>query len=659
MNPLRVMRSPSLLLRVGVMAAVITIGIGAALAVATRKAVTERAVESAEQAALMGVQLGLAAALADGQDDATSTDIAQRTFRAAARNGVQRVIVYDTDRRVIMSDDASLVGTVDTESTQLGEALGGRVVSEIELPEELTDAHLEDAMLEIYVPVEDGRNGSTLAVLQMYTPYAPIAARIQEDVREQWTILGVGLVVLFSLLFHTVAEASKSLRRQAQRDKWMAGHDELTGLPNRTLFLDLTEDATARARRSGETVSVLLVDLDRFKEVNDTLGHEVGDGLLERVAARLESIVRDGDTVGRLAGDEFAVLVTHTEGPSGALKVAARFLNSFSAPFDVDGVLLEIGASIGVACYPEHSPDPSELLQRADVAMHRAKSALRGDVTLYDPSFDEHSPEQLALYGELRRGIEDELVLHYQPKVALDTGRVVAVEALVRWQNPGRGLMFPDQFIGIAEQTGLIRPLTERVLDLALAQVAEWAHEGLQLGVSVNVSARSLIDDGLAQQVLQALQRHGLPPSVLELELTESSMMQDPGRALKVLHGLRSAGIAISVDDYGTGHSSLAYLRSLPVSRLKIDKSFVMEMATASEDEVIVRSTIELARNLGLAVVAEGVENQAALDMLRDLGCDAAQGFYLSRPCPAENISAAMLGAELLAGGTVEVKMSA
>jgi diguanylate cyclase (GGDEF)-like protein len=379
-----------------------------------------------------------------------------------------------------------------------------------------------------------------------------------------------------------------------------------------------------------------LMDLDKFKEVNDTLGHHNGDLLLEAVAQRLRSTVRPDDLVARLGGDEFGVLLPGVDDIEAAGALASRLLLSLAAPFAAQELTLEVGASVGIAMYPMHGLDVDTLIQRADVAMYEAKSSYRGH-EIYDPGQDSYSPARLALVGELRRAIdENQLTVFYQPKVAVADGRIVGAEALVRWQHPTRGLIGADEFVPVAEHTNLLRPMTLYVLNAALEQCARWRASRHDLTVAVNLSVRNLLDVDLPDDVARLLEHASLPASALELEVTESALIADPVRTNAVLHRLHATGVGISIDDYGTGYSSLAYIRRMPVNELKIDKSFVIGMATDENDAVIVRSTIELARNLGLRIVAEGVETKEAWHHLASLGCEIAQGYYFSRPVPAD-----------------------
>ncbi|HEV3002718.1 MAG TPA: EAL domain-containing protein, partial [Solirubrobacteraceae bacterium] len=419
--------------------------------------------------------------------------------------------------------------------------------------------------------------------------------------------------------------------RHALLSESRALHDVLTGLPNRALFQDRVDRALSVAQRDGSRPVVMLLDLDRFKEVNDTLGHHRGDELLRLVGPRIAGVLRSSDTVARLGGDEFAVLLPTAPDAAAGAEVGQKILQALERPFRVDGAELEVGASLGIACFPEHGEDVDTLMQRADRAMYAAKGTRSGH-ELFDVSVS--GPDPLAVVGDLRRGMSDgELGVLYQPKVDLATGEVRGAEALVRWEHPLRGLVLPASFVGHAEHTGLIRPLTLHVLDTALAQVRDWRDAGLrEMTVAVNVSMRSLLDRSLIADVEQLLAKWDVPAEALQLELTESTIMADPQRAREILDALHAVGVGLSIDDFGTGYSSLGKLRQLPVDEIKIDRSFVVGMAHDRSDATIVRSTIDLARNLGLRVVAEGVEHAHVRDELAALGCDLGQGYVFSRP---------------------------
>ncbi|MFO0519101.1 MAG: putative bifunctional diguanylate cyclase/phosphodiesterase [bacterium] len=413
----------------------------------------------------------------------------------------------------------------------------------------------------------------------------------------------------------------------------LAFEDTLTGLPNRAMFLDRLQQSLRQARRSHVPVTVMVLDLDRFKLINDSLGHTAGDQVLRDVASRLRDVLRESDTVARLGGDEFAILLP--AGPADRVgQVVERVLRVLEAPILLEEQPVDVGASIGVASWPEDGDDADELLRHADVAMYVAKRASSGHAR-YDRGFDTTSQGQLSLLGELRRAVEqDELCLHYQPKVSLADGTVGRVEALVRWVHPARGMVPPGEFIPFAEQTGYIRQISRWVIAEGIRQAAQWHREGLGIAVSINVAARDLMSSDLVAFVSGMLAQHDVPAYQVCLEITESGVMEDPARALETLARLHERGLRLSIDDFGTGYSSLAYLKKLPVKELKIDRSFVMHMVEDADDAAIVRSTIELGHNMGLEVVAEGVERQAEVDLLARLGCDEVQGYFFSRPLP-------------------------
>ena len=453
--------------------------------------------------------------------------------------------------------------------------------------------------------------------------YAPVLV-----VGLQLTVWLLPLLVLPMGAIYVSADLAR--RRQGE-----ALHDGLTGLPNRTLFgLRVTRVCEVRKPADHSSAAVMLLDLDHFKEINDTLGHHVGDQLLTAVAERLTSSLRPGDTVARLGGDEFAVLAVDLDAPQDAMEVGQRILDALAHPFTIDGVRLDVEGSLGISLHPRHGDHKDLLLRTADIALYAAKVE-RSCVRMYDPSQDSHTLERLALATDLREGLDrGQLFLHYQPQIDAEDGRVVGFEALVRWRHPRLGVLMPDAFLPIVENTGLIGPLTMEVLDMALAAVSLWRQAGHEISVAVNLSVRHLTDLSLPQQIEACLAKHGVPPGALVLEVTETLIMTDPGRAMGVLALLRDSGIGLAIDDFGTGYSSLAYLRRLHVDELKIDKSFVLQLATSEDDAVIVRSTIELGHNLGLRLVAEGVEDQATLDLLGSWGCDVAQGYFISRPMP-------------------------
>jgi diguanylate cyclase (GGDEF)-like protein/PAS domain S-box-containing protein len=436
-------------------------------------------------------------------------------------------------------------------------------------------------------------------------------------------------------------QAELDLGRLSELNRYQALHDDLTGLPNRGSFGQQVEHAIGVADKDGSQLAVLLMDLDRFKEINDTLGHRYGDLLLIELSRRLESVLRRSDTVARLGGDEFGILVRQLSNSEDDLAQALeRILAALDQPFEVDGLPLHVEASIGIARFPAHGHDVGLLLQRADVAMYVAKGT-GAHHAIYAPELDLHDAAGLALLSELPRAMRNrELVLHYQPKLDVTTGELAGVEALVRWEHPTRGLVNPGDFVPAAEKTGLIQPLTRYVLDEALGQLSRWHADGYGFKVAVNLSMRNLHDPGLPEEVARLLGTWGLAGNCLTVEITESAIISDPERTTSVIRELKELGVGIAIDDFGTGYTSLAYLARLAVTQLKIDRSFVQHMGEDADDAAIVRSIITLGHDLGLQVVAEGVEDEATNRQLAALGCDLVQGFWLSRPLPPDALIA-------------------
>jgi diguanylate cyclase (GGDEF)-like protein len=421
-----------------------------------------------------------------------------------------------------------------------------------------------------------------------------------------------------------------SIADREKRILKLAYEDPLTDLANRSRFSNELELAITQAALGGRELTILMMDLDRFKYVNDTLGHGVGDHVLREVSARLQRTLTSAECIARLGGDEFAILVRHAD--DDFAETARQIIAALEAPILYEGQPLDVGTSIGIAHYPRHGRDAQTLVRNADIAMYAAKRNKTGFAT-YEQHYDTSQQEHLSLLSELRRAVErNELRLYYQPKVSLRSAHVSAVEALIRWEHPTRGLVPPAQFIPFAEHTGYIKLLTRWVLREAVRQCGEWLRSGLALQVSVNISARDLMNRELPEHVAELLAEHDVTPGLLCLEITESGFMEDPAHAQKILDRLAELGVKLSIDDYGTGYSSLSYVMKLPVQELKIDRSFISRMAADPEISTIVRSTIDLGHNLGLQVVAEGVEDAASWEMLRTLGCDDAQGYFMSRP---------------------------
>ncbi|MBA3431921.1 MAG: EAL domain-containing protein [Actinobacteria bacterium] len=457
---------------------------------------------------------------------------------------------------------------------------------------------------------------------------------VREDAHVRLTNAQNELVERFTQLAAIAIER----RRAEDKARHQALHDPLTGLPNRTLIEDRIQQALSNARRRQAIVALLLMDLDNFKVINDTLGHGVGDQVLRRIALSLSHGLRLTDTVGRLGGDEFAIVLPELTTADDAERVARKVLAELEDPFELAGNIVRPEASVGVALFPLHGNEPTTLLQRADIAMYRAKRR-GGGLAVYEARRDEGELTGRELEAELRRGIEEgQLLLHYQPKVSLATGRVVGVEGLARWEHPVRGLMGPDQFIPLAERTGLIKALSLQVLRIAMTESRLWRARGVELSLAINLSAQILHDEGLRANIEATTRSWSTDGEELELEITESAIMADPEGAIKAISRMGAAGIAFAIDDFGTGYSSLAYLKRLPARSIKIDQSFIRDMADDERDASIVRSAIELAHNLHIGVVAEGVESPRVKKLLDELGCDCAQGFLFARPMPAAEL---------------------
>jgi diguanylate cyclase (GGDEF)-like protein len=552
-------------------------------------------------------------------------EVALESFRPDVGAAQQHISIVDVGTGRVVLDSSHPLDDTPAEDAELGRPVGAQVGTLLAADTSPDPVTIDGRRL-TFAPVptfEDNVNRWMVVVS------APAVTG------SWWTSMGPAPIAMALAAVALLAFAALNLRASQRRLREVSLTDELTGMPNRRLLTDRLDRALAFGARRGFTSAVLLIDLDRFKEVNDTLGHDYGDELLRSVSARLTSAFRESDTVARLGGDEFAVLLPEVADEDAAVQQAQRCLALLREPFVVLGFTLGVDASIGVALCPHHGRRSDELLRAADVAMYEAKAGRRG-VLVYDRSLDGHSPSRLALLGELRQALqEDQLVLHYQPKVDVALGRLTGAEALVRWQHPERGLIPPDDFIPMAEGTGMILPLTIYTLEAAIGQARAWMDAGHAIQVAVNLSPRCLLEPAVPDQVRRLLDRHGLPARLLRLELTESTVMADPERALMALTELRGIGVAISIDDFGTGYSSMSYLKRLPVDELKIDRSFVMEMLADGHDAVLVRSSIELGHNLGLAVVAEGVEDEETLRALSDLGCDVVQGYHLARPMPA------------------------
>ena len=524
------------------------------------------------------------------------------------------------------------------------EVNAGRVDTPERLVTELGQAHWDLAIANYTLPALGAERA--LAIVREHAgdlPFIFISSASGEEAAVEAMRIGAQDYILKGSLARLGAAVERELReaevrrerqRQSERMAYLAYHDELTELPNRTLLNDRLHQSILTARREARPLAVLALDLDGFKEINDSLGHHTGDRVLQVVASRLRSVLRESDTVARLGGDEFAILLPHTD-TAGAELAASKLLQEIEAPMVIEGRPLTIRASMGIAEFPAHGTGEQELLQKADLSMYVAKNDRCG-VAVYSADRDGRAEKRLAMVSAMWHGIEhDQFSLEYQPILDLRTGDIGALEALIRWNHPQHGRLAPREFIQLAEQSGLITQLTLYAINKAMT---EWPCASHNMTIAVNLSPRSLHDSTFPARVRELLEKHAFDASCLALEITETVIMSDPERSVRYLNELHQMGIKLVMDDFGTGYSSLAYLRRLPVMQLKIDQSFIMGL-TQGEDEALVRSIIDLAHNLKLQVVAEGVESQELCDRLKALRCDHAQGHFISAPGPASEIA--------------------
>jgi diguanylate cyclase (GGDEF)-like protein len=627
-------RPPRLVLRFALLTA-LCLGVGAAaILLFTRHLHTVQAERSAAHQAELLAQTILSDELggADFESPPGPKRRAEldRLFRhKALLNGTVLVTLSRPDRLVTYSTDHTLIGRRTVDAERAREVLGGTLTSDVtSILDPRTKGTLK--VLRSYVPLTGERRRGIIGI---YQDYSPIESAAQSAFLPVAGILELVLLLLYITLVPILARVSRRLQRHVEKIQHQALHDDLTGLPNRLHFREHISASIAAARQESAPLAVLLLDLDRFKEINDTLGHQCGDELLKDLAVRLRGVTGGDALLARLGGDEFGI-VAPCKSTDEALLLAQSVRASFEAPLVARGVPLVIEASVGISVYPAHGPDVDTLIQHADVAMYSAKDKRLG-VALYDDSLDTSTAAELALMSELRTALErEEIVLHYQPQIDVHSGLVVGMEALVRWDHPDHGLLLPGSFIPLVERTGVSTSLTEYVLTEVARQLHEWSDAGVEIDVTVavNLTMFDLLDTSLPGKVASLLEAAGVAPDRLELEITERVIMADPVRVRGVVEQLKQTGARIAIDDFGTGYSSLSYLKSLPVDVIKIDRSFVMGMTGDDSDRAIVRSTIDLAHNLGLTVVAEGVESQETLDELERYGCDVAQGFHIARP---------------------------
>lgn len=576
----------------------------------------------------------------NGLSKASIVEINMRLARAQGRASIVAAGVIRADGVVVYSTDPKQIGTKARPSLGFRTAMAGTPHGEFIADPAAAGKQphgRSSTLVQTDVPFIPRGATSPVAVVEICLPSEIVASRIASQQRWMYAILALGLAVLFTLLLAILWVAARRLRRDADHHEFMASHDSLTGLPNRVHLATATEQLFGEADSPSGGV-LMLLDLDGFKDVNDSLGHSAGDDLLVDVAERLAEFAPSGSTIARLGGDEFAVVLPGAVPVQRARAAARRLLVAFDRPFQVRDISVAIDASVGIAIAGLHGNTRDELLQRADIAMYAAKRGKRR-ITVYSDDLDPMGADVLAVVADLRRALDaGELRLHYQPKVTMESRSVSSVEALVRWRHPVRGLLMPAAFIPFAERAGLIGKVTLWVIDEAVRQCREWADQGHFLTVAINISQSSLLDPSVSSALVAAIEAYDVPASAIEVEITESALTADLDGAAEALTALHAHGVRISIDDYGTGYSSIAHLRALPVQCIKIDRSYVAGMLEDPASTSIVRSTLDLAHELGLQVVAEGVETQVEYEALLAIGCDVAQGYYCARPMPGESI---------------------
>ena len=611
--------------------------LGAGLAISFRGIVERQGLAQGRSEATLIAQTAIESQLDDGRltrqlstHERTALDRLVR--RAVRQRRVLRLRLRDLGGRVVFSDDGS--GFADSADDEALDAARGQTVTR--LTRLNADGNDEGGQgvsaVEVYLPLHGPDSAGRVGVLEIYLPYSPIAATVNAALRRLYADLGVGLAALYLALFAITLSVSRGLRREAAVNAFQARHDTLTALPNRAAFLERCQALAAGLTTSSHALTLAIIDLDHFKDINDTLGHQSGDQLLTRLASRARDHVREGDIVARVGGDEFGVMLSNASDPQEALE---RLRTVIANDIEIRGLTLSVEPSIGYQTTADPAVDVDVLLQRAEVAMHEAKRRHAG-VLAYNSEFDHYDASSLGLIGELRAGIAaDQLRVHFQPQLDLSSGRICALETLVRWQHPVHGLLYPDRFLPSAEQTDAIHALTEWVLDAALAEAARLDRTGAPAAVAVNVSARSIVRPEFVGCVTGALARWGVPADRLIIEVTETALLTDPERATRVLRAIADVGIRVSLDDFGQGQTSLSYLSTLPLDEIKIDRSFVTDMLANSANAAIVRSVIDLGHNLQIRVVAEGIETEDVLRALAAQGCDLAQGYHIARPMDA------------------------
>ncbi|MDH2415603.1 bifunctional diguanylate cyclase/phosphodiesterase [Nocardioides sp. CER19] len=630
-----------LLLTHGALILVPVILLGVALSLGIRGTAESRGLAEARSEALLVAQTAIVPQL-DGRPLSEGLSTRERRVmerlvgRAVADGHLLRVRLRDEHGAVVFSDAdtngaAAAPAPVEDEEDEVADATAGHVVAKLTHVNADSDdvGPVGPAAVEVYLPLTAGEPARSVGVLETYLPYAPIEADVTASVRALYRDLGLGLAGLFVVLLVITISVSRGLRRELATNAWLARHDALTDLPNRARFVEKVREAAAWAGRTGRPAVVALMDLDHFKDLNDTLGHPSGDELLIKLARRLEANVDHPGTVARLGGDEFGIVLRDVRDGRAELADLAALV---AVEVDVSGLPLSVAPSIGYVTVPDALTSAEQLMQHAEVAMYAAK-ADHTVVVEYRPELEHFVAADVELIAEMPKGLESgQFRLHYQPQLDAASGTVVGAEALVRWQHPVHGLLPPGRFLPMAEQTDLIERLTDWVLATALADASRLALQGTPIPISVNVSARSVVREDFAEQVIGALEEADVSAAQLVVEVTETALLTNPGRARAILSTLDQAGVHVSIDDFGQGQTSLGYLSDLPIRELKIDRGFITGMTGDQARTAIVQSVIDLGHNLGMRVVAEGIETGADLDAVRGLGCDLAQGYHLGRP---------------------------
>jgi diguanylate cyclase (GGDEF)-like protein len=632
---IRLFSQLTLLQRYTVLGIVVTTALAILFSQVLSERMTEDAInESAREAAtLVATEVNVA-----DFDAPTPERVAtwqRRVFHVIGKFNIVRVKIWRPDGTILFSDEQSLIGRKFALSNGMRNALGGRVTKDIAGLEKSKNANqwANGKLLKVYVPVFLPDSTSPAGLYEVYQSFTPIQVRINNIHRTIWG----GQFIVFSLLFASLHALVRGASRQLH---YMAYHDPLTGLANRRLLRERAEQALTLARRYGRTVGLLYLDLARFKAVNDSLGHSAGDELLKEVSRRLSRGLRESDTLIRQGGDEFAIVLAEVQKKEDAADVAQRVLESLLPSFWLEGQAVHLEGNLGIALYPQDGTTVDELMKHADIAMYRAKADSTG-FKFYQPSLDVYTRDRLLLETELREALDQQqLTLHYQPVVDLKSERVIGIEALIRWSHPRRGLVPPDDFIPLAEESDLILHLDRWTIATATRQARVWASQGWDGWLAVNLSARSLGNPELPEYVGQILQRERLAPGRLRLEITERVAMRDPEVTVRLLKQLTTLGVSVAVDDFGLGYSSLAYLKRFPIHQLKIDRSFVQGIGTDQRDERLIEAVITLTRGLGVEVLAEGVERVDQLAWLKEQGCGSVQGYLVGHPVSPDELQA-------------------